>query len=69
MIDTAKGAANAGLQVNLGGQAIKVAQQPKQSATEGIGVVVAIIVLIIVLGSLAAMSMPLIVAFAGIGRR
>jgi RND superfamily putative drug exporter len=67
VIDTARGAANPGLQVNLGGQAIKLAEQPAQSATEGIGVVVAIIVLIIVLGSLAAMSMPLIVAFAGIG--
>ncbi|MEA2423377.1 MAG: putative drug exporter of the superfamily, partial [Thermoleophilaceae bacterium] len=66
VIDTAKGAANPGLQVNLGGEAIKLAEQPAQSATEGIGVVVAIIVLIIVLGSLAAMSMPLIVAFAGI---
>src|SRR3954467_4866239 len=67
VIDTSKGAANAGLQVNLGGQAIKVAEQPEQSATEAIGVAVAIIVLIVVLGSLAAMSMPLIVAFAGIG--
>src|SRR4051794_31787812 len=67
VIDTSKGAANAGLQVNLGGQAIKVAEQPEQSATEAIGVAVAIIVLIVVLGSLAAMSMPLIVASAGIG--
>jgi putative drug exporter of the RND superfamily len=67
VIDTAKGAANSGLQVNLGGEAIKLAAQPAQSATEGIGVIVAIIVLIVVLGSLAAMSMPLIVAFAGIG--
>ena len=67
VVDTAKGAANPGLQVNLGGEAIKIAEQPAQSATEGIGVLVAIIVLIVVLGSLAAMSMPLIVAFAGIG--
>src|SRR3954447_21325176 len=59
VIDTAEDAANAGLQVNLGGEAIKIAAQPEQSATEGIGVLVAIIVLIVVLGSLAAMSMPL----------
>jgi len=67
VIDTAKGAANDGLEVNLGGQAIKLAEQPAQSATEAIGVLVAIAVLIIVLGSLAAMSMPLIVTFASLG--
>jgi putative drug exporter of the RND superfamily len=67
VIDTAKDAATDTLQVNLGGQAIKIAEQPQQSATEGIGVLVAIIVLIAVLGSIAAMSMPLIVAFASIG--
>ena len=67
VIDTARGAANDGLQVNLGGQAIKLAEQPAQSATEVIGVLVAIAVLIIVLGSLAAMSMPLIVTFASLG--
>ncbi len=66
VIDRAKHAANAGLQVNLGGQAIKLAEQPEQSATEAVGIVVAIVVLIVVLGSLAAMSMPLIVAFASI---
>jgi putative drug exporter of the RND superfamily len=66
VIDTAKDAATPGLQVNLGGQAIKVAEQPEQSATEAIGVGVAIIVLIVVLGSISAMSMPLIVAFASI---
>ncbi len=66
VIDTAKAAANDGLQVNLGGQAIKVAEQPEQSATEIVGVAVAILVLLIVLGSFAAMTMPLIIAFAGI---
>ena len=67
VIDSSEAAANAGLQVNLGGEAIKIAEQPAQSATEAIGVVVAIIVLIVVLGSFAAMTMPLMVAFAGIG--
>ncbi len=67
VIDTAKAAANDGLQVNLGGQAIRYAQAPEQSAAEAIGVGVAIVVLIVVLGSLAAMAMPLIVTFAAIG--
>ncbi|MDX6671339.1 MAG: putative drug exporter of the superfamily [Solirubrobacteraceae bacterium] len=66
VIDTARSGANAGLQVNLGGQAIKLAERPAQSATEAIGVLVAIVVLLVVLGSFAAMSMPLIVTFASL---
>ncbi|MGH2899675.1 MAG: MMPL family transporter, partial [Solirubrobacteraceae bacterium] len=67
VIGAAKAAATDDLQVNLGGYAIKVAEQPAQSATEAIGVLVAIAVLIIVLGSVAAMTMPLIVTFASLG--
>lgn len=67
VIAVARAADRDGLQVNLGGYAIKFAQQPEQSATEIIGVGVAIVVLIVVLGSVAAMTMPLIVAFASIG--
>ncbi len=67
VVETAQAAATRDLQVNLGGQAIKFAQQPEQSATEVIGVVAAIVVLVVVLGSFAAMSMPLIVAFSAIG--
>ena len=54
------------LQVNLGGQAIEEAERPQQSATEAIGVVVAIVVLVVVLGSFGAMTLPLIVAFMSI---
>src|SRR4051812_36651873 len=67
VIDTAQGAANGALQVNLGGQAIEQAQQPAQSGTELIGVIVAIVVLLLVLGSVSAMSIPLIVAVSSIG--
>ena len=67
VVNTARSAADDGLQVSLGGQAIKVAEQPEQSATEAIGVLVAIAVLIIVLGSVAAMTMPLIVTFMSLG--
>src|SRR3954469_10219557 len=66
VVDTARSGAGEGLQVNLGGQAIQYAEQPESSATEGIGILVAIAVLIATLGSLAAMTMPLIVAFAAI---
>ncbi len=66
VVKVARSGAGDGLQVNLGGQAIQQAQRSQGSATEGIGVLVAIIVLVLVLGSFAAMTMPLIVAFAAI---
>jgi RND superfamily putative drug exporter len=66
VMKVAQGGATKDLQVNLGGQAIQQAQQPTQSATEGIGVLVAIFVLIFVLGSVGAMTLPLIVAFSAI---
>ena len=67
VIVLARNAATSDLEVNLGGYAIKYAQQPEQSATEVVGVGVAIVVLIVVLGSFAAMTMPLVVTFASIG--
>ena len=67
VVDTAKAGGGHGLQVELGGQAIQLAEQPAQGAGELIGIAVAIVVLVLVLGSLAAMTMPLVVAFAAIG--
>ncbi len=66
VITTARSGATGALQVNLGGQAIQQAQRPQQSAAEGIGVLVAIVVLIFVLGSVGAMTLPLIVSFSAI---
>ena len=66
VVDTAQAGATRGLEVELGGQAIQVAEQAPQGAGELIGVAVAVVVLLLVLGSLAAMTMPLIVAFAAI---
>lgn len=66
VIDVAQAGATSTLQVELGGQAIKQAQQPETGAGELIGVVVAVIVLILVLGSVTAMALPLVSAFAAI---
>jgi putative drug exporter of the RND superfamily len=66
VIDSAKAGATGGLEVELGGQAILMAQQTEAGAGELIGVGVAVIVLILVLGSLTAMALPLISAFAAI---
>jgi RND superfamily putative drug exporter len=66
VVDTAKAGATAGLQVELGGQAIQRAQQAETGAGELIGVAVAIVVLILVLGSFTAMALPLVSAFSAI---
>jgi RND superfamily putative drug exporter len=66
VVDTARAGATAGLQVELGGQAIQMAQQPATGAGELIGVGVAVVVLILVLGSFTAMALPLVSAFAAI---
>lgn len=66
VVDTAQKGAGDGLQVELGGQAIQMAEQPETGAGELIGIAVAIVVLILVLGSAVAMVMPLLAAFAAI---
>ncbi|WCB94659.1 Membrane protein YdfJ [Baekduia alba] len=66
VIDTARGGATSTLQVELGGQAIQMAQQSEAGAGELIGIAVAVVVLILVLGSLTAMALPLVSAFAAI---
>jgi putative drug exporter of the RND superfamily len=67
VIDTARAAATGGLQVELGGQAIEAAQRTQAGADELVGLTVAVIVLIVVLGSFTAMALPLLSAFAAIG--
>jgi putative drug exporter of the RND superfamily len=54
------------LQVELGGQAIEQANQVSLSASEGIGLAAAAIVLFIAFGSLMAMALPLAVAIAAL---
>jgi RND superfamily putative drug exporter len=66
VIDTARAGARSGLDVELGGQAVQTAQQARTGAGELVGVLVAIVVLVLVLGSLTAMAMPLVAAFAAI---
>jgi RND superfamily putative drug exporter len=66
VVDTARAGAGDGLEVELGGFAVKFAQRQEQSATELVGIAVAVSVLILVLGSLAAMVMPLLVAISAI---
>jgi RND superfamily putative drug exporter len=66
VIDVAQAGATSTLQVELGGQAIEQAQRADAGAGELIGIVVAVIVLFLVLGSMTAMALPLASAFAAI---
>lgn len=56
----------AGAEVSYGGE-IFSASVPSLSPTEGIGVVIAFVVLILTLGSLIAAGMPLLIALVGVG--
>jgi len=66
MIDLAADARQAGVQIELAGQAIDNAQQGS-IGSEGIGLLVAALVLLIAFGSLVAMGLPLATALFGVG--
>jgi RND superfamily putative drug exporter len=67
VISTAQDARMSGLQVELGGNSIKQAQQAPASSSEAIGVLAAAVVLFIAFGSLLAMTVPLIAALVALG--
>jgi putative drug exporter of the RND superfamily len=67
VIDTAKGAASAQLQVALGGQAIESVQKPSLGAATAVGLLAAIIVLLVTFGSFVAMGLPIVTALLGLG--
>ena len=67
VVDTAQDAERAGLQVELGGQAITRVQEPPTGIAELVGIVAAAVVLFIAFGSLFAMLLPLVVAIAALG--
>ncbi|UGY93761.1 MMPL family transporter [Streptomyces gobiensis] len=67
VVDTARDAATAGLQVEVGGPAVGLAQTPSGHLAEAVGLAVAAVVLFLAFGSLAATALPLITALAGVG--
>lgn len=67
VVDTARDAERAGLEVELGGQAIQRVQEPPTGLAEMVGLVAAAIVLFLAFGSLFAMLLPLAVAVFGVG--
>ncbi|MFF3781307.1 MMPL family transporter [Streptomyces sp. NPDC001933] len=67
VVDTAKAAATAHLQVELGGPAVALTEAPSVHLSEAIGVVVAAVVLFLAFGSLAASMLPIATALVSVG--
>ncbi|MFD5076017.1 MMPL family transporter [Streptomyces sp. NPDC058371] len=67
VVHTAHGAERAGLQVELGGQAITRIQEPPTGTAEVVGIAAAAVVLFLAFGSLFAMVLPIVIAIAGVG--
>jgi putative drug exporter of the RND superfamily len=67
VIHTAEAVRSPGLQVELGGQAIKQAQQSSIGFASGVGLLAAVVVLLISFGSLLAMGLPIVTALFGLG--
>lgn len=62
IIATAQQAASDDLQVELGGDAIRGAQEAEGGAAEGVGLLAALVVLVLLFGSLLAASLPIVIA-------
>jgi RND superfamily putative drug exporter len=67
LIDAAKRVKVPGLRIELSGPVVARAVQAPMGATEGIGLLAAIVILFIAFGSLLAMSLPILAAVAGVG--
>jgi RND superfamily putative drug exporter len=67
VVNAAEGARQAGLQVELGGQAIELTEQEGFGLSTAIGLLAAIVVLLITFGSLVAMGLPIVTALLGLG--
>jgi RND superfamily putative drug exporter len=67
IVDATKAANRPGLQVEAGGKMIARALQGSPGASELIGLVAAMVILFFSLGSLLAMSLPILAAIFGIG--
>jgi len=67
VIDRAEAVRSSNLQVELGGEAIKQAQEPSLGFATAVGISAAIVVLLFSFGSLLAMGLPILTALFGLG--
>jgi putative drug exporter of the RND superfamily len=66
MIEEAKAAEGNGLRVELGGDAVRGAQESEGGA-EGAGLLAALVILVLLFGSLLAASLPILIAIFAVG--
>jgi RND superfamily putative drug exporter len=66
MIDTAKAAEGDGLRVELGGDAVRGAEE-SEGVAEGAGLLAALVILVLLFGSLLAASLPILIAIFAVG--
>ncbi|TDD98088.1 MMPL family transporter [Jiangella asiatica] len=67
IIDTARDAAGDGLEVELGGDAVRAAEEAEGGAAEGAGMLAALVILVFMFGSFLAATLPLITAILAVG--
>ncbi|WP_342744725.1 MMPL family transporter [Actinophytocola xinjiangensis] len=67
IIDTAKAAQGDGLRVELGGEAVRGAEESAGGAAEGAGMLAALVILVFMFGSLLAAALPLVTALLAVG--
>ncbi|HEX4437355.1 MAG TPA: MMPL family transporter [Solirubrobacteraceae bacterium] len=67
VVKVAREAAQPGLQVELGGQAIEATEQAGFGISTGVGLLAAIVVLLLTFGSVVAMGLPIVTALFGLG--
>ncbi|PZF81658.1 MMPL family transporter [Jiangella anatolica] len=67
IIDTAQAADGDGLRVELGGDAVRGAEESAGGAAEGAGMLAALVILVFMFGSFLAATLPLITALFAVG--
>ena len=67
VIDTAHAAEGDSLRVELGGDAVRGAEEAEGGAAEGIGLLAALVILVLLFGSLLAASLPIVIAVFAVG--
>ncbi|HEU4426999.1 MAG TPA: MMPL family transporter [Pilimelia sp.] len=67
LIEVAQGATGDGLRVELGGDAVRAAQESEGGAAEGVGMLAALVILVLLFGSLLAASLPIVIAVFAVG--
>jgi len=67
VMETAQNAAGGGLQVELGGDTVRAVQEGGGGPAEGAGLLAALVVLVLLFGSLLAASLPIVIAIFAVG--